>query len=126
MAGRFSSGRARLSQAVYAASMAWVARILAFCLVAACWHQSPPPVANRATTAPKAQPEPELCDELLRHLVDLEFAKAGSVDDADKQKQMVIDAKADEFRKTCTSAPRERVLCAIAANDLEAVASCDR
>lgn len=78
-------------------------------------------------------PSEDQCKQLLDHLVDLEFKRAGSTATADqqkadleKQKAKVIEAKTDEFVAACTEkTARARVECALAANDLEAVAKCD-
>lgn len=84
-------------------------------------------------TGCKNAPSDEQCKQLLDHLVDLEFKKAGAAASSDslkaeiaKQKQAVSDAKSGEFLETCTKkTARARVECALAAADLEAVAKCD-
>jgi hypothetical protein len=84
-------------------------------------------------TGCKNAPSDDQCKQLLDHLVDLEFKKAGAAASNDamkaeiaKQKQAVSEAKASEFLETCTKkTARARVECAIAAADLEAVAKCD-
>ena len=84
-------------------------------------------------TGCKNAPSDDQCKQLLDHLVDLEFKKAGAAASNDamkaeiaKQKQAVSDAKASEFIETCTKkTARTRVECALAAADLEAVAKCD-
>jgi hypothetical protein len=77
-------------------------------------------------------PPEEQCQQLLDHLVDLEFKKAGAASsDASKaelakQKQAVSEAKANEFLETCTKkTARSRIECALAAGDLDGVAKCD-
>jgi hypothetical protein len=73
------------------------------------------------------------CTQLLGHLVDLEFKKAGAAASAEvqkadlaKQKAAVIEAKSPEFMSACLDKTvRSRVECALAATDLEAVAKCD-
>src|SRR5688572_28019787 len=73
------------------------------------------------------------CKQLLDHLVDLEFKKAGAgatteqaKADMAKQKAAVLEHKQAEFMGLCVDkTARTRVECAIAANDLEAVAKCD-
>ena len=84
-------------------------------------------------TGCKNAPSDDQCKQLLDHLVDLEFKKAGATASSDslkaeiaKQKQAVSDAKSGEFLETCTKkTARTRVECALAASDLEAVAKCD-
>jgi hypothetical protein len=84
-------------------------------------------------TGCKNAPSDDQCKQLLDHLVDLEFKKAGAAASNDamkaeiaKQKQAVSDAKASEFLETCTKkTARTRVECALTAADLEAVAKCD-
>jgi hypothetical protein len=84
-------------------------------------------------TGCKNAPSDDQCKQLLDHLVDLEFKKAGAAASNDamkaeiaKQKQAVSDAKASEFLETCTKkTARARVECALAAAELEAVAKCD-
>lgn len=73
------------------------------------------------------------CKQLLEHLVDLEFKKAGAAGtteamkaDLAKQKAAVLEAKSGEFIATCTEkTAKERVECALKATDLDAVAKCD-
>ncbi len=84
-------------------------------------------------TGCKNAPSDDQCKQLLDHLVDLEFKKAGAAASSDslkaeiaKQKQAVSDARSGEFLDTCTNkTARTRVECALAASDLEAVAKCD-
>ena len=84
-------------------------------------------------TGCKNAPSDDQCKQLLDHLVDLEFKKAGAAATSDsmkaeiaKQKQAVSEAKAVEFLETCgKKTARTRVECALAAADLEAVAKCD-
>jgi hypothetical protein len=84
-------------------------------------------------TGCKNAPSADQCKQLLDHLVDLEFKKAGAAASSDslkaeiaKQKQAVSDAKSGEFLETCTKkTARTRVECALAAADLDAVARCD-
>ncbi|MBS1120175.1 MAG: hypothetical protein H6Q90_2403 [Deltaproteobacteria bacterium] len=78
-------------------------------------------------------PSQDACTQLLDHLVDLEFKKAGTTAtdesqkaDLAKQKAGVIESKSPEFMAACTDrTAKERVECALAASDLEAVAKCD-
>jgi len=84
-------------------------------------------------TGCKNAPSGDQCKQLLDHLVDLEFKKAGAAASSDsmkaeiaKQKQAVSEAKAGEFVETCTKkTAKARVECALAASDLDAVARCD-
>jgi hypothetical protein len=85
-------------------------------------------------TGCKNAPSDDQCKQLLDHLVDLEFKKAGAAAASNdslkaeiaKQKQAVSDAKSGEFLETCTrKTARTRVECALAAADLDAVAKCD-
>lgn len=84
-------------------------------------------------TGCKNAPSEEQCKQLLDHLVDLEFKKAGAAASSDsmkaeiaKQKQAVSDAKSSEFLETCAKkTARTRVECALAAADLDGVARCD-
>lgn len=87
-----------------------------------------------AATACSKAPSEEQCKQLLDHLVDLEFKKAGSTDkvadsqktDLAKQKAAVAEAKWPEFFEACKQkTAKERVVCALAASDLDAVAKCD-
>lgn len=81
----------------------------------------------------KSAPSEDQCKQLLTHLVDLEFKKAGATATSDamkadiaKQKQAVSEAKATEFVEVCINKTSEtRIACALAAGDLEAVAKCD-
>jgi hypothetical protein len=84
----------------------------------------------------KSGPSEDTCKQLLDHLVDLEFKKAGAAANSDslkaeiaKQKAAVTEAKAGEFIKACTDKmAKSRVDCALAANDLDGdsgVAKCD-
>jgi hypothetical protein len=81
----------------------------------------------------KSAPSDDQCKQLLGHLIDLEFKKAGAATSGDsmkaeiaKQKQAVEDAKSSEFVETCTrKTARSRVECALGASDLDAVARCD-
>ena len=80
----------------------------------------------------KSGPTEEQCTQLLDHLIDLEFKKAGAAgNDAmkaelAKQKASVIEAKSTEFMSVCMDkTARDRVECALAAADLDSVANCD-
>src|SRR5262249_39556864 len=70
-------------------------------------------------------PSREQCKQLLDHLTDLEFKKAGAAASSDAMKaeiakQKVTDAKGAEFIESCTQKmARSRVECALAANELE-------
>ena len=76
------------------------------------------------------------CKQLLDHLVDLEFKKAGAAASSDamkaeiaKQKTAVTEAKSKEFLEACTKKmSKTRVECALKANELDGdsgVAKCD-
>lgn len=89
-------------------------------------------LATGLTAGCKTGPSTDQCKQLLDHLVDLEFKKAGATasDSAKgelaKQKQAVSEAKAGEFIDACTKrTAKARIDCALAASDLEAVAKCD-
>ena len=81
----------------------------------------------------KNAPSEDQCKQLLDHLVDLEFKKAGASAASDstkaeiaKQKQAVSEAKAVDFLEACSKkTARSRIECALAASDLDAVAKCD-
>ena len=84
----------------------------------------------------KNGPSETQCKQLLDHLVDLEFKKAGAAASSDamkaeiaKQKTAVTDAKSAEFLDTCTKKmAKSRVECALNANELDGdngVAKCD-
>jgi hypothetical protein len=84
----------------------------------------------------KNGPSTDQCKQLLAHLTDLEFKKAGAAAASDamkaeiaKQKTAVAEAKSAEFIDTCTKKmSRARVECAIAAPELEGdngVTKCD-
>ena len=81
-------------------------------------------------------PSEDQCKQLLTHLVDLEFKKAGAAATSDamkqeiaKQKTAVTEAKAKEFVDTCVKKmSKTRVKCALAANELDGdngVSKCD-
>lgn len=73
------------------------------------------------------------CKQLLDHLVDLEFKKAGAAATTDeqksnlaKQKTAVAEAKQAEFMNICVEkTAKSRVSCALGAGDLDAIAKCD-
>jgi hypothetical protein len=73
------------------------------------------------------------CKQLMDHLIDLEFKKAGvnatteeQKGNLAKQRATVVEAKQADFMAVCVDkTARDRVECAIAATDLEAVAKCD-
>ncbi|HUJ63506.1 MAG TPA: hypothetical protein VLX92_33635 [Kofleriaceae bacterium] len=84
----------------------------------------------------KNGPSDDQCKQLLDHLVDLEFKKAGAAASSDalkaeiaKQKSAVSDKVSAEFLDTCTKKmSRTRVECALNANELDGdngVAKCD-
>lgn len=86
------------------------------------------------TAACKNGPSEDQCKELLDHLVDLEFKKAGAAATTDVQKQEIArqkgalaEAKTAEFIETCKDkTAKSRVECALAATDLDTgVAKCD-
>ncbi len=79
-------------------------------------------------------PSEDQCRQLLEHLIDLEFKKGGATAagndsmkaDIAKQKEAVLTAKTTEFMAACTEKThRDRVACALAADDLPAVQKCD-
>ena len=83
-------------------------------------------------TGCKSAPTEDQCRQLLDHLVDLEFKKAGATGgdvvktDLAKQKQSVSEARLAEFLEACVKrTARSRVECALGSSDLEAVAKCD-
>lgn len=93
-------------------------------------------MASSALAGCTSGPSDAQCKQLLEHLVDLEFAKAGAGSnnaaakaDAAKSKAAVIDAKSGEFLSTCKNKmARSRVECALAASSLDGesgVAKCD-
>lgn len=78
-------------------------------------------------------PSEDQCKQLLDHVIDLEFTKAGASASTDqlkaeltKQKAAVVASSQAEFMTTCTekTAPT-RITCALAATNLDAVAKCD-
>ena len=88
-------------------------------------------VALLAAAGCKNAPSEAQCKQLLEHLVELEFKKAGATAtdalkaEIAKQKTAVAEAK-PEFITVCVEkTAKERVVCALAAKDLEAVAKCD-
>ena len=83
-------------------------------------------------TGCKNAPSEEECRQLLDHLVDLEFKKGGAIasDSAKgelaKLKQAVSEAAAAKFVEICTKkTAKNRIDCAVAAVDLEALTRCD-
>lgn len=81
-------------------------------------------------------PSEDQCKQLLTHLVDLEFKKAGAAATSDamkaeiaKQKTAVSESRAGEFMDTCKKKmSKARVECALAANELDGdngVGKCD-
>src|SRR3954464_10242495 len=84
-------------------------------------------------TGCKSAPSEDQCKQLLDHLVDLEFKKAGAAASSDamkaeiaKQKQAVSEVRHNEFTDGCVKkTAKARVECALAASDLEAVTRCD-
>lgn len=81
----------------------------------------------------KKGPSEGQCKQLLDHLVDLEFKKAGANAPADsqkadlaKQKAAVVEAKQAEFLSVCVDkTAKSRVECALAISDIESIAKCD-
>lgn len=81
----------------------------------------------------KNAPSEDSCKQLLDHLIDLEFKKAGAGSGTDqvkadlaKQKASVAEAKSAEFIDVCVNkTAKQRVECALAAPDLDSVAKCD-
>lgn len=94
-----------------------------------------------AGTACGKSPSEDECKQLLDHLVDLEFKKAGATAadkqkaDLEKQKALVVETKTAEFMAACKEkTARERVDCALSATvldcpedkkDCQSVARCD-
>ena len=83
-------------------------------------------------TGCKNAPSEDQCKQLLEHLVDLEFKKAGAASsdavkaELAKQKQAVSEAKSVEFLEACAKkTAKGRVECALAAGDLDGVMKCD-
>lgn len=84
-------------------------------------------------TGCKNAPSEDQCKQLLDHLVDLEFKKAGAAApneamkaEIGKQKTAVMESKTAEFVEACTKrTARSRIECALGAADLDAVARCD-
>jgi hypothetical protein len=84
-------------------------------------------------TGCKNAPSEDQCKQLLDHLVDLEFKKAGAAASSDamkaeiaKQKQAVSEAKQGDFIDSCTKkTAKSRVECALAAADLEGLTRCE-
>ena len=77
-------------------------------------------------------PSEDQCKQLLDHLVDLEFKKAGAASgetakaELAKQKQAVSEARSAEFLEMCTKRyTRSRTECGLSAGDLEGVTKCD-
>ncbi|MBX3158867.1 MAG: hypothetical protein KF773_23075 [Deltaproteobacteria bacterium] len=97
-------------------------RLAALMLVACSSQSTAPAPANRAEEEP-AMASAEACKRLLAHLVELEFRRAGG--GTEVQKRGAAEAKEEEFVASCRKTPRERVVCALAAQDLDAVARCD-
>ncbi|HEX3481003.1 MAG TPA: hypothetical protein VHT91_38565 [Kofleriaceae bacterium] len=83
-------------------------------------------------TGCKNAPTEDQCHQLLDHLVDLEFKKAGATGgdavkaELAKQKQAVSEARSTEFLEACTRrTARSRVECMLSTGDLETAAKCD-
>ena len=82
-------------------------------------------------TGCKNAPSEDQCKQLLGHLVDLEFKKAGAAAtdalkaDIAKQKEEVAKAKPEFISMCVDKTAKERIACALAATDLDAVAKCD-
>lgn len=84
----------------------------------------------------KNGPSQDQCKQLLDHLVDLEFKKAGAGASNDGMKQeiakskvAVTEAKTAEFMEICQNkTTKSRVKCALAASDIDGengVGKCD-
>ncbi len=93
-------------------------------------------VALLFVVACKSGPSKDQCKQLLDHLVDLEFKKAGAGASNDalkaeiaKSKTAVTEAKSAEFLDICQNkTTKSRVDCALAASDLDGengVGKCD-
>jgi hypothetical protein len=82
----------------------------------------------------KGGPSDDQCKQLLDHLIDLEFKKAGTAATSDaqkaeiqKQKAAASESKSKDFIEQCSKkTSKARVECALAANDIDTgVAKCD-
>jgi hypothetical protein len=84
----------------------------------------------------KSGPSQDQCKQLLDHLVDLEFKRAGATASNDAMKQeiakskvAVTEAKTTEFMEVCQNkTTKSRVDCALAATDIDGengVGKCD-
>ena len=91
-------------------------------------------IAALAAGACSKGPSVDQCKQLMEHLIDLEFKKGGAASggndvmkaDLAQQKAAVLEAKAPDFMSACLDKThRDRVECALAANDLAAVQKCD-
>lgn len=83
-------------------------------------------------TGCKNAPSEDQCKQLLDHLVDLEFKKAGAASsdavkaELAKQKQAVSEAKLTEFLEACAKkTAKSRIECALSTADLDGVMKCD-
>lgn len=82
--------------------------------------------AAQAGHANPAAPTKQRCEELLAHVVALEFrAGSGSPAELAQQQAAVIAAKRDEFVASCLKLSPARVECALGARDQAALAACD-
>jgi hypothetical protein len=100
-------------------------------VVVACHSPAPPPAAAPVSnTAPVSAGPPPLnqeqaCGALFDHIVELELGKthAGK---ADRKLREMFANKRAEFVSTCVAkTPRDRVDCALAAKDVDAITACD-
>lgn len=91
-------------------------------------------IAALAAGACSKGPSEDQCKQLLEHLIDLEFKQGGAATapnegmkaDFAKQKAAVMESKSPEFMSACVDKThKDRVECALAAQDLAAVQKCD-
>jgi hypothetical protein len=82
----------------------------------------------------KNGPSDDDCKQLLDHLIDLEFRKAGAQagsnaavkSDLEKQKETIAEAKSPEFMEQCTKKmAKSRVTCALGATSVDDLQKCD-
>lgn len=99
-------------------------------VLVACGGKPPPPpaapVSNAApaTAGPAPLNQEQACAALYDHIIELELGKthAGK---ADKKLREMFENKRAEFVSTCLKTPRDRVDCALAAKDVDAMTACD-
>ena len=91
-------------------------------------------LAALVTIGCKNGPSDDDCKQLLDHIVDLEFKKAGAQSgsnaavkaDLDKQKQALGETRAPDFIEQCSKKmAKSRVNCANSAGSLDELTKCD-